>query len=54
MDKLNHYRDLIKKILTEYSDSHPSKVQIDPSPSPSPTRRGEQDSGSPFPSREGG
>ncbi len=37
-----------------YSDSHPSEVQIDPSPSPSPTRGGEQESGSPFPRREEG
>ena len=33
-----------------YSGSHPSEIQIDPSP----TRRGEQDSGSPFPAREEG
>ena len=37
-----------------YSGSRPSEVQSDPSPSPSPTRRGEQRSGSPFPPREGG
>ena len=40
--------------IGDYSNSHVGEVQIDPSPNPSPARRGEQNSGSPFPPREAG